>query len=83
MTPAQVHQADRLLVRLALIKTMRESVREASEMKLTLTRSIAGSPAHQVLDLDRPAVGELLDQQSIELRRALESLGVTHIDGGA
>ena len=83
MTPTQVRQAEKLLVRLALIKTMRESLREASAMELTVTRSIAGSPSTQRLNLERPAVADLLDQEGIDLRRQLEALGVTKIDGGA
>ena len=83
MTPIQVRQAEKLLVRLALIKTMRESLREVSEMRLVVTRSIAGSPSSQTLNLERPAVADLLDQENIDLRRALEALGVTQIDGGA
>ena len=83
MTPTQVRQAEKLLVRLALIKTMRESLREASAMELTVTRSIAGSPSTQRLNLERPAVADLLDQEGIDLRRQLEALGVTQIDGGA
>ena len=83
MTPTQVRQAEKLLVRLTLIKTMRESLREASAMELTVTRSIAGSPSTQRLMLERPAVADLLDQEGIDLRRQLEGLGVTQIDGGA
>lgn len=83
MTPTQVRQAEKLLVRLTLIKTMRESLRMASAMELTVTRLIAGSPSTQKLDLERPAVADLLDQEGIDLRRQLEALGVTQIDGGA
>ena len=83
MTPTQVRQAEKLLVRLALIKTMREWLREASAMELTVTRSIAGGPSTQRLNLERPAVADLLDQEGIDLRRQLEALGVTQIDGGA
>jgi len=83
MTPTQVRQAEKLLVRLALIKTVREQLREAHDMRLYVTSRQSGLTTTQVLDLERPAVADLLDQEGIDLRRALEALGVTQIDGGA
>lgn len=83
MTPAQVRQAEKLLVRLALIKTMREQLWEASELRLVVIRSIAGSPSSQTLDLGRPAVADLLDQEDIDLRRQFDGLDVTNLDGAA
>lgn len=83
MTPTQVRQAEKLLVRLALIKTMREHLNGASEMTLLVTARQSGIPSTQKLALERPAVADLLDQEGIDLRRALEDLGVTQIDGEA
>ena len=83
MTPDQVRQAEKLLVRLALIKTVREHLNGASEMTLLVTARQSGVPSTQVVELDRPAVADLLDQQNIDLRRQLEALGVTKLDGAA
>lgn len=83
MTPAQVRQAEKLLVRLTLIKSMREQLREASELRLVVGRKFMDLSETQTLDLGRPAVADLLDQEDIDLRRQLEGLGVTQIDGGA
>lgn len=84
MTPTQVRQAEKLLVRLALIKTMRAQTRDATEFRLMIcTDKLDSRPEVQILHLDRPEAADLLDQLSIDLRRALEALGVTQIDGGA
>lgn len=83
MTPTQVRHAERLLVRLALIKTMREQLRDASELRLVVGRKFMDLSETQTLDLGRPAVADLLDQEDIDLRRQLEGLGVTQIDGGS
>lgn len=83
MTPTQVRQAEKLLVRLALIKTARGALREASEFRLSIITRQSGMPSIQVVEFDRPAAADMLDQQDIDLRRQLEALGVTQIDGGA
>ena len=73
MTPAQVRQAEKLLVRLALIKSMRVQTRDATEFRLMIcTDKLDSRPEVQVLHLERPEAADLLDQLNIDLRRALE-----------
>lgn len=85
MTPDQVRQAEKLLVRLALIKTLRGYLSGgwAIAFKLTATRTFINLTETVALELDGPSADALLDQQCRDLRRALEALGVTKLDGSA
>lgn len=83
MTPTQVRQAEKLLVRLALIKTALGSLRDASEFRLSIISLQSGMPLNQVMELDQSEVSDLLNRRHMDARRALEAMGVTNLDGEA